>query len=400
MIVGGAQENTLLSCELLRRRGYEVVLITGPGLGPEGDLMGRARGGGYEVIELDGLRRAINPASDARCYFQLKKLLKALDCDIVHTHSAKAGILGRWAAWALRKELAEKGCCLLVNEVNKHRLISRGRPRIVHTIHGLSFHPYQSAIRNRFYVAIERMAAERTDAFISVAQAMTEKCLVEGIGRPEQFTKIFSGMEVGDFLSRPSVEEIAAVRCRLGIAADAVVIATVGRLFELKGHEYVIESAKRLAGQGNNVVWLFIGGGVWREKIEGQIAAAGLSEKFRLVGLVRPEEIAKLLHSSDLLVHPSLREGLARAIPQAMLCGKPVVSFDIDGAREVVIEGQTGFLVAAGDVGGLAEAQGRLLRDAGLRKRMGEAGRQLCGREFDCELMVDKIERLYHNLMA
>jgi glycosyltransferase involved in cell wall biosynthesis len=244
------------------------------------------------------------------------------------------------------------------------------------------------------------MAAERTDAFISVAQAMTEKCLAEGIGRPGQFTKVFSGMAVGDFLNGPSAEEIGVVRRKLGIASDAVVIATVGRLFELKGHEYVIESAKHLAGQANNVVWLFIGGGVWRGKIEKQIAAAGLSERFRLTGLVRPEEIAKLLHSSDLLVHPSLREGLARAIPQAMLCGRPVVSFDIDGACEVVIDGETGFLVAAGDVGGLVEAQGKLVRDAGLRRRMGEAGREFCGREFDCELMVDRIERVYHNLMA
>ncbi len=397
LILGGAQENTILTCEGLHRRGHEVTLISGPTTGPEGQLVERARAGGYRFMEIRELVRAIRPVADLRAYGHLKRLLRQLDPDIVHTHSAKGGILGRYAAWAVRQQNV-KACCGRVERVERAKAAQRGRPGVVHTIHGLAFHPYQSDILNKPYIIAERAAARRCDVLISVAQAMTDQALTAGIGREEQYVKIFSGMEIEQYLSAPSEQKRNTIRRELVLPEDAVVIATVARLFALKGHEYIIESARQLARQHPQVYWLFIGNGSWRQRIEGQITAAGLSERFRLTGLVPPERIGPLLHASDILVHCSLREGLARALPQALLCGKPVVSFDVDGAREVVRDDETGYLVPPKDTGALVTALERLINDSTARQRMGQAGRQFCRKEFDHKVMVDRIERVYESL--
>jgi len=183
LIVGGAQENTLITCKVLAQRGHDVTLVTGPALGPEGELFDQAKGQGYEIIVVDRLRRVINPINDVPSYFQIKKLLLQLQPDIVHTHSAKAGILGRFAGYALKGQWAAD------------------RPAIVHGIHGLAFHPYQHPLLNKFYIAVEKSTAKRTDFFISVADAMTEQATTVGIGRPEQFVTAYSAIDEDDFLS-------------------------------------------------------------------------------------------------------------------------------------------------------------------------------------------------------
>ncbi len=397
LILGGAQENTLLTCEGLRRRGHEVTLITGPALGPEGQLRDRAQAGGYRVIEIDAMRRAINPVHDVPCYKQLKKILAELDADIVHTHSAKAGILGRRAAAALRDKNI-KACCPRVRTFQAAQAACSARPRIVHSVHGLSFHPYQSGMLNRIYISIERRAAQYTDAFISVAHAMTRQSLAAGIGQERQYTRIFSGLETGHFLPELPGEQWQRLREANGIPEDAVVMATVARLFHLKGHEYIIAAAKKLASRHPKAIWLFIGDGILRESLTREIETAGLRDRFRFTGLVPPEEVGQLLHASDILVHCSLREGLARAIPQAMLCGKPVAAFDLDGTPEVVRNGETGLLVPAKDVDALTAAQEKLIEDPELRRRLGETGRAFCRKEFDHELMVERIEAVYKNI--
>jgi len=164
LILGGAQENTLITCKLLAERGHEVTLITGPALGPEGQLFDQTRRQKYRTVVGDEMRRAIEPMKDSISYFKIKRLLRELKPDIVHTHSAKAGIVGRYAAWSLRGEWAPN------------------RPAVVHSLHGLSFHRYQNSWLNRFYIAIERATGRRTDYFISVADAMTEQNRAAGIG--------------------------------------------------------------------------------------------------------------------------------------------------------------------------------------------------------------------------
>jgi glycosyltransferase involved in cell wall biosynthesis len=382
LILGGAQENTLITCSLLAKRGHDVTLITGPALGPEGELFNRTKNQNYNVIVLDKLRRQINPFHDLPAYLQIKKLLCRLKPDVVHTHSAKAGVLGRFAAYNLRRAMrhGEQGA------------------KIVHTIHGLAFHPYQSDWLNKFYIAVERAAAKRTDSFISVADAMTAQALAAGIGRPEQFVTAYSAIEEEDFLRPISQDRRKAFRHRYEIPEDAVVLVTIARLFMLKGHDYIIESAKELSKRFDKAVWLFVGDGNLTDHYKRQVSELGLSEKVKFTGLLPPSEIPLAIQSSDILVHCSLREGLARTLPQAMLCAKPAVSFDVDGAREVVNE-ITGRLIEPKNVEQLTDACAELIEDARLRETLGRTGREAMKEKFAPETMVDTIEALYLKLL-
>jgi len=368
MILGGAQENTLLTCEGLHARGHDVTLITGPAIGPEGQLLTRAKEGGYRVIEVPQMRREINPIRDYRTYMRLKKLLKQLRPDVVHTHSSKAGILARKAAAKV------------------------GGMRIVHTVHGLPYHRYLSPWRNRLYIALERRAARRSHAIISVADAMTRQALDAGVGRTEQYTTIHSGMETEPYLNACGAKEF---RDSLGLRDDVILVTQVSRLAELKGHQYILDAAERIGD--SRVRFCFVGDGRWRDRIEAETHRRGLSDRFIFTGLLPSEQIPSVMAGSDIVVHCSLREGLARALPQAMLAARPVISFDIDGAAEVV-DDSTGVLLPPGDVDGLTAAIEKLAADAALRLRLGGAGRERCREMFAHDLMVDRIEELYLKL--
>lgn len=380
LILGGAQENTLITCKLLADRGHDVTLITGPALGPEGELFEHAKGQGYKVVVVDRLRRAIHPYNDAVSYFQIKKLLRELQPDIVHTHSAKAGILGRFGGYSL------KG------------IWSENLPAVVHTIHGLAFHPYQSELLNKFYIAIERSTAKRTDFTICVADAMTAQATAVGIGTPECYVTAYSAIDEDDFLEPISQKQRNDFRRKHGIDEDAVVLVTIARLFMLKGHEYIVDSARQLAKKFENCVWLFIGDGNLSEQLKEQARQLGVADRIKFAGLLPPSKIPLAIQSSDILVHCSLREGLARALPQGMLCGKPAISFDVDGAREVVND-NTGRLIEPKNIEQLTKACAELIEDKDLRERLGEQARQSVKKKFAPDTMVDTIENVYRKLL-
>ena len=375
LILGGAQENVVLCCEdLLRDYGDDVLLITGPATGPEGSLLGRARAGGVPLAVLPSLRRAIHPWQDLVAYRAIGKALQKFRPDVVHTHSAKGGILGRAAAWRM------------------------GVPAVVHTVHGAPFHPYQSAWARSLFRGCERWAAKRCHALVSVADAMTDLLVDAGVAPREKFTTIHSGIEVEPLLESHRLRD--AVRGKLGYRPDHVVIGKIARLFHLKGHQYLIEAAKRLVCAEPLTRFLLVGDGVLRDQLERQIRAAGLQSHFQLVGLVPPEEIPGLVAAMDIVVHASLREGLARALVHGLLAGKPVVSFDVDGAREVVLEDVTGYLVAPRDCGALAAALQRLAADGTLRTRLGGQGRARCQELFCHHRMTRDIRALYQRLLS
>lgn len=370
LILGGAQENTLLTCEGLHARGHDVTLLTGPTLGPEGELLTRALAGGYRVIEIDSMRREINPLLDWKAYGQLRKVLGELRPDIMHSHSSKAGILARKAACSI------------------------GGIRIVHTVHGLAFHPYQPWWRRRLYIALERRAAARTDAIISVADAMTRQALAAGVGADEQYTTVYSGMDVAAFARRPSGAD--QFRSAMRLRSGDVLVTQVSRLAELKGHEFIMAAAADIDDE--NIHFCLVGDGHWRRRIEAEIARRGLSGRFHLTGLVAPGQIPAIMHATDILVHCSLREGLARTLPQAMLSSRAVISFDVDGAREVV-DADTGVLLEPKDVAGLKLAVETLAGSPELRDKLGAAGRIRCLERFDHNRMVDQIEGIYRRLL-
>ncbi len=369
LIVGGAQENTLLTCEGLHARGHQVILLTGPSPGPEGSLMERASAGGYMVITTPHLVRSPHPWHDWAAYRHIKKLCRQLKPDVVHTHSSKAGIVGRAAAKAARV------------------------PSVVHTIHGLPFHPYQSRFVNAGWMALERWAAKKSHAIISVADAMTAQALAAGVGKPEQFTTIYSAMDVAPFIaSDPSAD---AIRTQLGIPADRLVFGTIARLQPLKGHDDLLAIAGEIISRVPQAHFLWIGDGVFRGRFEATLRDKGWTDHFTLTGLVPPADIPRLIRAMDVLVHPSYREGLARALPQAALSGLPLISYDCDGAGEVCISELTGLLVTTGDIQKLRDAIISIAQNASRRHALGLAGRALALERFPAKVMVDKIEALY-----
>ena len=373
LIIGGAQENTLLSVEGLDRiEGYEVTLLTGVDYGPEGDLLDRARRTTRLVVQPE-LARKINPLADIKAFWKLYRLIRKGRYHIVHTHSSKAGVLGRMAA-----NLA-------------------GTPIIVHTLHSLVFHEYQPWLINRLWWAIKKICAPMTDHFISVSSIISQKAIRAGIDRPEKFSTVYSGMELDWFLKAD--HEPLAVRREFGIPEDALVVGKIARLFNLKGHDQLLDAAPRIVKRHPGVRFLLVGDGVLHDHLVRRAREAGILDNFVFAGLVARERIPEMISAMDVVVHTSLREGLARVLPQALAMGKPCVSFDIDGAPEVVIPDQTGFLVEPGDEEGLADSISRLLDDPALRARMGEAGRQRVDPAFRAETMVNEISAVYVTLI-
>ena len=368
LIVGGAQENTLATVAGLRQiPGVQVDFISGPATGPEGSLEREAG----DLIIVPQLIRPIHPLADMRALGKLENIFRERRPGIVHTHSGKAGILGRLAA--------------------KRAAV----PVIIHTIHGPSFGKFQNAAGNFIFRAAEKYAAGFTTHFIVVADAMKEQYLAAGIGRPEQYTKIFSGFALEPFLAAKNDLEL---RKKLGIGPDDFVIGKIARLFKLKGHDDLFAIAPELVRQNPKIKFLLIGDGEWRRRFEALAKSRYVEDHFFFTGLVPPAEVAKYAGIMDMLVHLSLREGLPRALPQAMAAAKPVVAYDCDGAREAFHDGEAGFLVQPGDLESLRNLLSLLARDRNLCKKMGRAGQEFVRENFPVEKMVRDIYNLYMKL--
>lgn len=373
LIVGGAQENTISTVLGLHAKpGVQVDLISGPTTGPEGSLESSFVHCPKLLSIIPQLVRPVDPLKDRSALRALEQIFAEGKPDIVHTHSGKAGVLGRLAA---------------------HRA---GVPVIVHTIHGPSFGTFQGAVSNWAFRAAERYAGSVTTHFISVANAMTEQYLAAGIGHASQYTRILSGFDIAPFIA---AENDQFVRERLGLAKDDFVVGKIARLFELKGHDDLLAIAPELIRQSPRMKFLFVGDGKWRQKFEFHARSLGLEKHFVFTGLVPPNDVPKYVGIMDALVHLSRREGLPRALPQAMAAGKPVVAYDCDGAREVCLDNQTGFLVNPGDSATLTKRLLQLAHDRALRSRLGSNGTRMVTENFPVQQMVDQIYDLYQKLL-
>lgn len=369
LIVGGAQENTILSCEGLRARGHDVTLISGPTVGPEGSLVERARRGGYEFVEIPELIRAVNPWHDWRALRRLVREFRARKPDVVHTHSSKAGIIARRAAYVA------------------------GVPRIIHTIHGMSFNRTQPWAVRRLYAWLERRAARYSHAILTVADAMIEQSVAAGVCPREKMHTVYSGMEVERF--DPANHSRTATRAAWGVADDEIVVGTVARLFRKKGYEQLIPVMAEAVKANPRLRFVWIGDGAQRPDYEAELERLGLRERTILTGLVPPAQIPELLAGCDILAHTSQWEGLPRAVVQALLMRVPAVAFAIDGTPEVVLPDKTGYLASLNDLSAFVSALTRLAGDAELRERMGAAGRALCVERFEWRRMAGEIEKQY-----
>jgi glycosyltransferase involved in cell wall biosynthesis len=374
MILGGAQENTLLSVVGLDAMPeYEVTLLSGVDYGREGELLTKADEI-CDLIVLPEMARSINPLADTSALLAIRRIIKKGRYHVVHTHSSKAGVLGRLAA-----KLA-------------------GTPVIVHTIHGLAFHEYQPWLVNRVWRTAEKICALVTDYFITVCDVMAEKALAAGIGKPEKYRTIYSGMELDWFLNAKF--DSRKIREEFGIPEGVPVVGKVARLFPLKGHDQLMDAAPEIVKRVPDVRFFLIGDGILLEHLQQRAREYGILDNFIFAGLIDRARIPEMISAMDIVVHTSLREGLARVLPQALAMGKPCVSFDIDGAREVVINDYTGYLVEAFDSVNLADRISRLLQDGDLRTKLGSNGRIHVDPKFRTETMVSDISDVYKMLLT
>jgi len=374
LVVGGAQENTVASVLGLRQKpGVEVRLLSGPTTGPEGSLESEFSSMPEILTRVPDLVRPIHPLKDWLALRRLEKILREQKPDIVHTHSGKAGILGRLAA---RRA---------------------GVPVIIHHIHGPSFGPFQGPLANLFFTTAERYAAGVTTHFVCSAQAMTRLYLAAGIGRPEMYTRLFSGFRLQPFLEATNDP---ALRAQLGFNENHFVIGKIARLFKLKGHADLLAAFQKILPHIPHARLLLVGDGLLRNDIENQVRALGLQDKIVFTGLLPPGEVPRYVGIMDCLAHLSSREALSRALPQALAAGKPVVAYDFDGADEVCLENETGFLVRTGDTATVAQRLQQLAGDAPLRERLGRRGQQFVRENFAVEQMVDNLYHLYRKLAA
>ena len=372
LIIGGAQENTILTCEGLHERGHQVTLISGPTTGPEGSLVERAKAGGYAYVEIPELIRAVNPWMDYRARRMLCMEFQRLRPDIVHTHSSKAGIVARFAARDARIR------------------------HIVHTIHGMSFNRTQPWLIQRLYAWLEKLAARRSERIVTVADAMIDQTVAAGVCGRKMMQTVYSGMEVARFT--PDADRRRAIRQTWGVGDDDVVIGTIARLFRRKGYEQLIPIMAQAAEEEPRLRFVWVGDGAQRADYEAELDRLGLRERTTLVGLIPPEQVPEMIAGFDVLAHTSQWEGLPRGVVQALLMQVPVVAFNIDGTPEVVLDGETGWVVELGNLNGFAHALLDLAHNDDVRRDMGRAGREHCLPLFDWRRMVDDLERLYWQL--
>lgn len=373
LIVGGAQENTILCAQDQLRQGHEVHLAYGPIYGPEGSFLQRAKRSGITLHEIKAMRRAILPWQDVRCCFALRKLIRQVGPDVVHTHSSKAGILGRIAAWKERT------------------------PAVIHTIHGLPFHERQPWPVYKAYVLAERYAARRCHKLVGITQAMNDAFASEGIGRPSQFSVIPSGVDIAAIA--PPAGTRQRVRQELGLSEHQPVAGIVARLDPLKGQEDLIAILPALVNRHADLKLLLVGDGWHRQALEKQIASLGMAEHVIFTGLVSKERVMECLAAMDVMALPSYQEGQGRTLVEALAAKCAIVGYDAGGIGEVCIDRKTGLLGPVGDRQALARNLLALLDDPALRTRLAEQGLGHVMANFDVAIMTSRLQKLYHQTL-
>jgi len=372
LILGGAQETVIETCAYLNKDRFAPQIVAGLQTGPEGELITDVKKRQIPLTLIPELVREINPVKDVRATWKLVKLFQREQPHIVHTHSSKTGIIGRWAA-----RLAKV-------------------PVIVHTVHGWGHHPYQHPLVQKIYIFAERKTVPFTDKLIAVSSVNVDKGLKDHIGTREKYRVIHSSINLDDF-SRPQADP-ASLRAVLGIAAGSPVVGTVSRLSRQKNPLDFVRLAAQVKKNIPAVKFLFVGDGPLRAETEALIRELHLEQDIILAGLRM--DVPDLLRVMDIFTLTSLWEGLPRVIPQAMVAGLPVVANNVDGNAEIIRDGINGFLTPPGNIALMAERIVRLLEDRPLNEAIARKGRETALREFSLQDMVKKIETLYDDLLG
>jgi glycosyltransferase involved in cell wall biosynthesis len=377
---GGSAQNTFLTLLGLKKGNFNPCLIAGLSLesemkdeemkSKEIDIQ-RLESEDIDFIQCPTLVRRLNIIKDLKAFFDIKKLIKKSKPLIVHTHSSKAGLLGRLAA-----KLA-------------------GVSIIVHTPHGHVFLGYFGPIKTRIFIILEKLASRITDKIVALTNREKEDHINLGIANENKFVVIPSGVELKKFKEVPYNEK-QNFKKELGIPENSLVVGTTGRLVPVKGPEFLIEAAKYIIPKYPNTYFLFVGDGHLKKNLEKKASNLGIEKNIIFLGW--RNDIAEIISVYDIFVLPSLNEGMGRVLVEAMALGKPIVASNAGGIPDLVTHGKNGFLVPPKNPGQLAKYIQILLEDRERRERMGKAGKEMV-ENFSKEKMVEKIAELYKELI-
>jgi glycosyltransferase involved in cell wall biosynthesis len=367
LIRGGADENTLHTVRGLDKRRYVVDLVVGAG--SELQEIGAIPDVGVHVVP--ELVRDPHPWKDLVALIRLAALIRSGRYQIVHTHTAKAGFLGRLAAAIV------------------------GSPIVIHTVHGVTFHEHLPPFQRTFYLLLERVAARFTHQFVAVGEDVRNRYVRHGIGCDRAYETIYSGMPLQDYLDAGEMPDAErdAIRATLDCRPEHRVAVMAARLEPRKGHDYLFEAVRRLAPRHPNVRLWVVGDGPMRPRLEARARELGLHEVVRFLG--HRHDLPRVLAAADVAVLTSLWEGLPRVLVQAAAAGRPIVTFDVEGAWEVVRDGRNGFVVPSRDVDQFAGRLETLLVEHERARAMGRAGRHEVGSRWTVETMLDRLDDLY-----
>lgn len=372
--VGGATENTVLTCAGLIKKGYHVDIVTGLNISSEGSMFGTAEDLGVNVLTFPNLRREISIHRDLLVLFQLASFIKKNHYDIVHTHSTKAGVIGRIAAWLVRT------------------------PIIIHHNHGNPFHRFQNWFVQFSYKKIEKFASLFCDKIAAVTHTIVDEMISNKIAPKGKLMVIRSGFDVSKFSNYDSSND-EAVRKKYGISTNDIIIGKIARLSKIKGHIYLLEAFAKVSEKVPNAKLLFIGNGENKPNLEKFIKSRNLKDKVIFSGLIPPDEIPSIISVIDIVVHTSLLEGLPRVFTQSMLMSKPVISFDLDGAHEVIDDGKNGYLIEPRNIDMLTNRICDLAGDLTKAKEFGNYAKENIKDDFSIEAMVENNHKLYQELI-
>jgi glycosyltransferase involved in cell wall biosynthesis len=360
----------------LRERGYDTTLVAGSLARGEDSMAFVAEGLDVQVIRIDELGREISPLRDLVATFRLARLIRKERPDILHTHTAKAGTVGRVAAL----------------------LAGRHRPPIViHTFHGHVLHGYFGPLRSLFFRLLERWLARSTTALIAVSPQVRDDLVALGVAPPERFVVVRLGIELGERVADGRNGRLESRRY-LGIEGDRFTVGWIGRMTAVKRTDDVLVAFKRLRDEGVDAVLCMVGDGPDRPSLEQRAHELGIVRDTLFLGY--QEDVAPFYAAFDALVLPSANEGTPVSAIEALAAGRPVVATHVGGVPDVVQEGDDGFLVEPGATDDLADRLARLARDPELRERMGRAGREHVLPRYAVARLVDDVDRLYRSLLS
>jgi glycosyltransferase involved in cell wall biosynthesis len=374
---GGSAQNTLLTCLGLTER-YELVLVHGLSL--ESQMtdwekkavesgIKEANTRGIKVVAIPSLVRKISPVQDLRAFFCLWRLMIQEKPSIVHTHTSKPGILGRWAA-----KMA-------------------GVPIIVHTPHGHVFFGHFGPLASRFFLMVERLMAFITDRMVALTEGEKNDYIAFSICDPDKIVTIHSGVEIDRYMT--AEVDIEDKKKSLGLDPKGLVVGTVGWLLPIKGPMHLLNAMARVWQSHPETSLVFVGKGDLEKELREEALRMEASGRVSFLGW--RDDIPEIMQILDIFVLPSLNEGMGRVLVEAMAAGKPVVASRVGGIPDLVKHGQNGLLVEPGDVTGLSLAIRKLLIDKKMQDEMGMKGRTMA-QNFGVEKMVEKIDALYSSL--